>query len=164
MAKLIGISKNTIKKTIASFKGLEHRIELVGKKQGIAFYNDSFATTPESTIIALKSFSEPITLLVGGADKGSNFKALAKEIKKKVQFVVLLKGQATPRIKKELLKIKYPDSKMKLVNNIKTAVKTAQKNSPAGSIILMSPACASFGMFNNYKERGKLFKKVVKKL
>ena len=164
VAKIININKNIIQKTIANFKGLEHRIELAGKKQGRTYYNDSFATTPESAIIALKSFTSPITLLVGGADKGSNFKSLAKEIKRKVQFVVLLKGQATPRIKKELLKIKYPKNKIKLVHNIKTAVQTAQKNSQAGDIILLSPACASFGMFNNYKERGKLFKKEVKKI
>ncbi|MCK4554874.1 hypothetical protein KAU19_08040 [Candidatus Parcubacteria bacterium] len=164
VVSLAGVKNETIKKAVAGFKGLEHRLEYIRTVNGIKYYNDSFATTPESAIIALKSFSQPIILLTGGADKGSCFKQFAKEINKSVKFVVLLNGKATAKIKKELLKIKYPKSKMQLVYNMKDAIKAARENADKGDIVLLSTACASFGMFKNYKERGKLFKQEVKKI
>ena len=164
VAKLVGVKQNVIKDAVANFKGLEHRLEFVKSVNGVKYYNDSFATIPESAITALKSFSQPIILLAGGADKGSCFKQFAKEIKKSVKFIVLLNGKATPRLKKELLKAGYPKSKMKLVYNIKDAVRVANKNAENGDIVLLSTACASFGMFKNYKERGEMFKREVKKI
>ncbi len=163
VAKVIGIKDVIIKKAIKEFKSPEHRLELVRTIQGVKYYNDSFATTPESTIIALKSFTSPIVLLAGGAEKGSNFKRLAKEIKKRVKFTVLLAGKATPRIKKELLKIKYSQGNIKLAKSMSGAMKTVKKKVEKNDIVLLSPACASFGMFKNYKERGLLFKNEVKK-
>ena len=170
--RLVGVKHEIIKKAVSGFKGLEHRIELAGvrrvhankKNEGVKYYDDSFATTPESAITALKSFSRPIILLAGGADKGSSFKQFAKEIKKRVKFVVLLNGKATPKIKKELLKIKYPKNNIKLVYNIKDAVNVAKDKAVKGDIVLLSTACASFGMFKNYKERGELFKQEVSKI
>ncbi|MCK5358688.1 MAG: hypothetical protein KAJ48_09860, partial [Elusimicrobiales bacterium] len=124
------------------------------------YYDDSFATTPESSVIALKSFDAPIILLAGGADKGSSFKKFAREIKKRTRFTVLLNGKATPRLKKELGRIGYMD--MQNVDSMKEAVRLARKQAKTEDVVLLSPACASFGMFNNYKERGDLFKKEVK--
>ncbi|MDP2736669.1 MAG: UDP-N-acetylmuramoyl-L-alanine--D-glutamate ligase [bacterium] len=164
VAKIVGVKPEIINKTVASFKGLEHRLELVREYQGIKYYDDSFATTPESTMIALKSFNQPVIILLGGADKKSDFSQLAEEVKKRCKFVVLLNGQATPKIKKELLKIKFAENKMKLVNNIKDAVAVARRQAETNDIILLSTACASFGMFKNYKERGRLFKVEVKSL
>jgi len=164
VAKIVGIEQETIKKAIANFKGLPHRIELVKKDFGVKYYDDSFATTPEATITALKSFNQPIIILLGGADKGANFKKLAKEVKNKVKFTVLLKGDATLKIKKELLATGFKLNNIKLTDNIKDAVKIAKENSITGDIVLLSTACASFGMFKNYKERGDLFKQAVKKL
>jgi len=173
VAKLVGVKKAAIEKAVKSFKGLEHRLEFVGKttppfgKGGlggfIKYYNDTFATTPEPTITALNSFDAPVILIAGGADKGSDFKKLAKIIKKKVKFVVLLNGKATPRLKKEILKVGFLGKNIKLVYNMKEAVKAANKNAVAGDIILLSPACASFGMFKDYKERGRIFKEEVNK-
>lgn len=163
-AKTVGINNNIIKTAVADFKGLEHRLEYVRTLNKVKYYNDSFATTPESTIIALNSFNEPIVLLAGGAEKKSNFKKLAKIIKQKVKFLVLLNGQATPRIKKEITEIGFPDNKIRLAHSINKAVRLAKENTSPGDIVLLSTACASFGMFKNYKERGKLFKKIVKKL
>ena len=164
VARLMNIKPASIAKAVANFRGLEHRLEIVREVKGVKYYNDSFATTPESTIIALKSFKPPIVLLAGGADKGANFKSLAKEIKKRVQFTVLFKGAATPRIVNELKRTGYPKSRIKTVNNIVTAVSLARKKIGKTGTVLLSPACASFGMFKNYKERGELFKHEVKKL
>jgi len=163
-AKLIGVGQNTIKKATASFKGLEHRLELTRTFKSIKYFNNSLATTPQSVIADLESFREPIILIVGGADKGASFKNLAQEIKKKVKFVILLTGQATPKIKKELLKVKYHNKKMLSTKNMAQAVKAASKNSLPNDIVLLSPACASFGMFKNYKERGEIFKREVRRL
>jgi len=164
VAKIVGVKPAVIKKAVANFKGLEHRLELVRELKGVKYYDDSFATTPEAAIIALKSFSRPVIILLGGADKKSNFNQLAKEVKKRCRFVVLLNGQATSKIKKALLKVGYENSKMKLANNIKEAVVTARRQTEIGDIVLLSTACASFGMFKNYKERGRLFKVEVKNL
>jgi UDP-N-acetylmuramoylalanine--D-glutamate ligase len=163
-AKAANIENKIIKKAVNNFKGFEHRLEFVKKINGLKYYNDTFATTPESTIVAIKSFQEPIVLLAGGADKGANFSDLAGEIKNRVKFIVLLAGKATPRIKKELIKIKFSKNKMKTVSNIKSAVRIARQKAVRGDIILLSAACASFGMFKNYKERGRLFKKEVLKI
>jgi len=164
VAKIVDIKDNFIKKAVAEFKGLEHRLEFVRELNGVKYYEDSFATTPESSIIALKSFTSPIILLAGGSDKGSNFKNFAKEIKKRVKFVILIIGKATSRINKELLGINYPKNKIKLTYNMTEAVKVAYKNSLKGDIVLLSTGCASFGIFKNYKERGNLFKDEVIKL
>lgn len=164
VAKIVGVKQEIINKTVAGFKGLEHRLELAREYQGIKYYDDSFATTPESTMIALKSFNQPVIILLGGADKKSDFSQLAEEVKKRCKFVVLLNGQTTPRIKKELLKVKFAENKMKLVNNIKDAVAVARRQAETGDVILLSTACASFGMFKNYKERGRLFKVEAKSL
>jgi UDP-N-acetylmuramoylalanine--D-glutamate ligase len=161
VAKIIGVQEKIIERAVATFSGLEHRIELVAKIKNIAYYDDSFATTPESTIIALKSFNQPIVLLAGGADKGSSFKELARMIKSRVKFLVLFQGAATPRLKKEVGKTSFKKSNLKVVKSMKEAMSVARKNAKSNEIILMSPACASFGMFKNYKERGCLFKKEV---
>ena len=164
VARLMNIKPANIAKAVANFKGLEHRLEMVRAIKEVKYYNDSFATTPESTVIALKSFKQPIVLLAGGADKGASFKGLALAIKKRVKFTVLFKGEATPRIEKELIRAGYPKAQVKVTDNIKNAVRLAQKNIGKTGVVLMSPACASFGMFKNYKERGALFKREVKKL
>ncbi len=164
VAKIVGIKSEIIKKAVANFKGLEHRLEFVKEVKGVKYYDDSFATTPEAAIIALKSFNQPVIILLGGADKGSDFKKLAKEVKKRCKFIVLINGKATPQIKKQLLKAGYGRNKIKQANNIEEIVKIARSKAAAGDVVLLSTACASFGIFKNYKERGNLFKKQVKKL
>lgn len=162
VAKIIKIKENVIQKAVAKFKGLEHRLKFVKIVKGVKYYNDSFATTPEAAITALKSFDQPIILLAGGADKNSDFKKLAKKIKKRVKFIILFKGEATARLNKEILKIGFLKNKIMQIDNMKNALKLARNNSKKGDIVLLSPACASFGIFKNYKERGELFKKYIK--
>lgn len=149
--------------TIKKFSNLEHRLELVIEREQVKYYNNSFSTTPESTALDLISFNNPIILLAGGADKGASFKALAKIIKKKVKFVILFSGDATPRLLEEIKREKYPVSKIKLVNGMAEAVKLAKEQAQAKDIVLLSTACASFGLFKNYKERGEQFRYYVKK-
>lgn len=163
VAQILKISPELVGRAVKKFKGLEHRIELVIEKNNVKYFDDSFATTPESTIIALKSFSSPIILLAGGADKKADFKTLAKEITKRVKFVVLFNGVATPRIKKELISSGFKSSKIKIAKSMLEAVRLAKQEAKSGDTVLMSTACASFGMFKNYKERGDLFKLEVMK-
>ncbi len=163
-ARLAGAGLKHINSAISEFCGLEHRLELVANSNGVQYYNDSFATTPEAAITALRSFGQPIILLAGGAEKKSDFTALAKKIKEKAKFVILFKGSASPRLKKELVKAGFQPDKIKSANSMPAAVKLARQQARPGDIVLLSPACASFGLFNNYKERGKLFKQAVEKI
>ncbi len=159
VAQVIGIKQSVIKQAVQNFKGLEHRLEKVASKKGLTFYNDSFATTPMATITALKAFTQPIILLAGGADKGADFSQLARVIKQQSKAVILLRGVATPRLKRDLLKARYNAKTIFEASSMAMAMKTAKKIAATGDIILLSPACASFGMFKNYKDRGEQFKR-----
>ena len=159
VARLLAIEGRVIEKAVSAFSGLPHRLEMVAEKGGIKYFNDSFATTPESAITALDSFAAPVILIAGGSDKGADFGDLAAAANKKVKLVVLLDGSASPRIKTALLAGGYPRNKIKTAGSMGEAVKLAEAVAQSGDIILLSPACASFGMFRNYKERGELFKK-----
>ncbi len=163
LCQRLKINKKVYQSVIKNFSNLEHRLELIMKKNGIKYYDNSFSTTPESTALDLISFNSPIILLAGGADKGANFKALAKLIKQKVKYVILFTGQASPKIIVDLKIAKYPENKIKQVSSMAEAVKIAKNLAQTGDIVLLSTACASFGLFKNYKERGEQFKHYVKK-
>lgn len=161
VAKILKIKKEIVVAAVKSYKGLEHRIERVIERNGVTYYDDSFATIPDSSIIALRCFAQPVVLLAGGADKGANFKLFAKEIKKRVKYLILFKGLGSERISTELKKIKYTSDKYTVVDSMDDAIRIADQESVIGDIVLLSPACASFGIFKNYKERGDLFKKLI---
>lgn len=162
VSKILKIKESGAKKTIANFGNLEHRLEFVEEINGVKYFDNSFSTTPESTVLDLKSFISPIIQIAGGADKGASFKDLAKIIKSKVKFLILLPGAGTLKIKKELNAVKFKKEKLKEVMDMGEAVKIAEQKASAGDIVLLSTACASFGIFKNYKERGDLFKKYVR--
>lgn len=164
VSRLAGAKINAIKKVVFSFKGLEHRLELVGKIGGMSFYNDSFSTNPQPTIAAINSFDEPITLILGGSDKGLDYIEMAREIARKenVKRVVLI-GQISSKIQNVLKKAKYRREILFLgKSNMKKIVRDSIKKTPKGGIILLSPATASFDMFEDYKDRGNQFKQAVK--
>lgn len=161
LAKLLKVKAHDYEKVVAQFGNLEHRLELVKEIKKVKYYNNSFSTTPESTILDLESFDETI-LIAGGADKGASFKDLAKRIKERVEYLILLPGAGSKKIILELNKINYPNKQIILVPDMKEAVNKAKKNAKPGSTVLLSTACASFGIFKNYKERGELFRKYVK--
>jgi len=165
VAKILDIKIAIAKQAILNFKGLEHRIEFSREVRGVKYYDNSFATTPEATMADLDSFVEPIILFLGGADKGSSFEALSKDIvKNKVKFIVLLAGDASNKINQELLASGFPSHKIAKVDSMPGAVKIASDEAIAGDVVLLSTACASFGMFKNYKERGCKFQEEVEKL
>jgi UDP-N-acetylmuramoylalanine--D-glutamate ligase len=164
VARVLRISQKIIRRAVEKFSPLPHRLELVRVKEGVKYYNDSFATTPDATIVALTSFCKPIILIAGGADKNSDFSKLAQIVKTRVTFIFLLPGKGSKRFKKELLAIDYPEEKIIMVKDMTQAVRGASIRAGVDKIVLLSPACASFGLFRNYKERGDLFKKEVKKI
>lgn len=159
VAEIVGISKDIIKETIINFKGLEHRLELVDTINGVSYYNDSFATGPQPTIAAINSFTEPETLILGGSDKGLNYKELGKVISEKqnIENVILI-GDTGTKIGEEI-------KGKNIVNLGKTSmyryIEVAKKLTPKGGVVILSPASASFDMFKNYKDRGNQFRKAV---
>ena len=150
------------------FRGLEHRLEYVGEKNSVKFYNDSFSTTPDTAIAAIKSFSEPIILITGGSEKGADYSYLGKIIAKSTVKTLIAIGVTGPKI---ISSIKHSDKQtMKQLNivegckNMSSIVRCAVKESKPGDVVLLSPASASFDMFKNYKDRGNQFKKHVGKI
>jgi UDP-N-acetylmuramoylalanine--D-glutamate ligase len=161
-AKVVGINEDTILKTVRSFKGLEHRLELVGEVNGRTFYNDSFATGPQPTIAAINSFTEPETLILGGSDKGLDFQDLRDEIEKRenVKNLILI-GAIGGKVGEGIVN-------KNIVNlghtTIQEIVNKAYEITPKGGVVILSPAAASFDMFKNYKDRGNQFKNAVRQL
>ena len=162
-ANVFRVDIETIKKAVFSFKGLEHRLELVNSVGGVAFYNDSFATGPQPTIAAVNSFTEPLTVILGGYDKKLDYEQLGEVISKKKNMVlVVLIGQVAEKIKKALTTANFKGKILELGKaSMEKIVYEAFSNTPKGGVVLLSPAAASFDMFPNYKERGKKFKEAA---
>jgi UDP-N-acetylmuramoylalanine--D-glutamate ligase len=154
-----GCSPKNIMSAIADFKGLSHRIEFAGEKNGVAFYDDSKGTNVGAVIRAVETFSKPIILLLGGRDKEGDFDTLSPLVKAKVKELVLF-GEARNRIN-DLIGGVVKTSK---ATTLKEAIETAYRDSSSGDVVLLSPGCASFDEFSDYKERGRFFKDVVKNL
>lgn len=173
-ASLAGASRSAIKKTVFAFKGLEHRLEFVREVNGVKYYNDSFSTTPETAIAAIRAFKKPIILIAGGSEKGLDYAELGKEIVKSSVKTLILIGQIANKIEKAVIKSLKSNPpaggqslKLKIIKNLETMkeiVKKANQEAKAGDVVILSPASASFDMFKNYKDRGKQFKNEVAKI
>ncbi len=163
-AKIAGADINSIRSVAKKFSGLPHRLEFVVEINRVKFYNDSFATNPAPTMAAIDSFVLPIHLILGGSSKGADFKKLAQRIKNSSVESVNLIGVEAQKIAQALKKVNFNRKIHFLSGNIDQIVKTIFGKAKRGEIILLSPACASFDMFKNYKDRGEQFKRAVIKL
>jgi UDP-N-acetylmuramoylalanine--D-glutamate ligase len=161
-SSLAGADLASIKKVVFSFSGLEHRLEKVKVLKGVSFYNDSFSTTPETAIAAIKAFEKPIILIAGGSEKGSDFTNLGQKIAQSSVKTLILIGQMATRIKKAVNKTGFKGEIIFRPGGMKEIVKAAFEKAKPKDVVLLSPACASFDMFANYKVRGKQFKTHVK--
>ncbi|HET8737662.1 MAG TPA: cyanophycin synthetase, partial [Pricia sp.] len=159
-AQLVGIRKKALHDSIASFEGAPHRLERVLKIHHVQYINDSKATNVNSVFYALDSVKAPIVWIVGGEDKGNDYRPLMRLVREKVKAIICL-GMENEKIKDvfgnvvDLLVETYAMSE---------AVKVAYKIAERGDTVLLSPACASFDLFKNYEDRGNQFKEAIKNL
>lgn len=157
-AYLFGVPVEVIKERLVSFKAVSHRMEAVRIFDEVSYVNDSKGTNPDATIKALESYESPIVVLLGGKNKGSDFTELSKVVKETCRHAVLL-GEAKEAILQSLEKEGF--NAISLCETLEESILIAKEKAQAGDVVLLSPACASWDMFNSYEERGDLFKKVV---
>ncbi|HEV8617474.1 MAG TPA: UDP-N-acetylmuramoyl-L-alanine--D-glutamate ligase [Methylomirabilota bacterium] len=156
----MGIGLPAIRRAIGRFSAVEHRIEFVRDLRGVHFYNDSKGTNVASTIKALESFTEPIVLIAGGKGKGQDFTPLADAARGRVTHAVVI-GEDGAKVAAALERAAIP---VLTSPSLREAVDTARALAEPGAVVLLSPACASFDMFDNYEHRGGVFKKLVELL
>ena len=157
IAKLLGMKNEDIRAQIMSFKAPEHRLEKVREMDGITFYNDSKATNPEASIVAIDSFNNvDVALILGGRDKNTDLTEMCHSINKHIKTVLLI-GEATERFEENLVKNGF--SNIIKERTMEDAIDKAISLKP--DVVLLSPACASFDMFNSYEHRGEVFKEYV---
>lgn len=189
IARHFGIDDNSIINCLPNFKPLPHRLEFVEQINGASWYNDSKATTPQAAIAALEAFDQPIIIIAGGYDKNIPFDELGKKIAQKVKAAILL-GQTAPKISDSIKKnqkylapqfiaglttrdtrheirdtsCQMRDTKIEFAESLEQAVQITNRLCQPGDVVLLSPACASYDMFENYQQRGLLFAKLVSQL
>lgn len=161
MAAAYGVPMDIIRKTIKEFAGVAHRIEFVCEKNGVAYYNDSKGTNPDAAIKGIQAMNRPTLLIGGGYDKDSEYEEWIESFDGKVKYFVLL-GQTREKIADAAQKLGFENIIM--VESLEEAVVTCAKLAEPGDAVLLSPACASWGMFKNYEERGDKFKSYVNAL
>jgi len=162
-AWLLGAEPHAIEKGIARFPGLPDRLEFVAAKEGVRFYNDSIATNPESTEAALEAFGEPLVLIAGGSSKRLSFQDLGRKIVERVKAVVLI-GATAGEIEAAIRAAGGAAPILRHAQSLDDAVGIAAGVADAGEVVLLSPACASYDMFRNYAERGRMFREAVRAL
>jgi len=157
ISRIFDIRKDVIKESLTDFQGVEHRLEFVTKVHGIEFINDSKATNVNSTWYALESMTHPVIWIVGGVDKGNDYSCLKSLVKTKVKAIVCL-GADNDKLIKEFGAL-VPG--IKEARSAEEAVQISYALGNQGDVVLLSPACASFDLFNNYEDRGMKFKRAV---
>jgi UDP-N-acetylmuramoylalanine--D-glutamate ligase len=185
VAGYFGANNEQIKSRLPHFKPLPHRLELIGQINGVRWYNDSKATTPQSAIAALEAFDQPTILIAGGYDKHLPFDQFGRKIAEKTKAAILI-GQTAPKIAEEIKNAqKYlapqlvaglaknqsrnthhalRTARIETVNSLAEAVELANRLAESGDVVLLSPACASYDMFENYEQRGREFISLVREI
>jgi len=158
-ARICGVAPSRIRASVRGFHGLEHRLEPVAVIRGVSFINDSKATTVDATLKALASFSRPVVLILGGKDKGSDFHPLRRAVRRSVRSIVLV-GSAKEKIRAALAGI-VP---MVEARTYPEVVRAAAAAASSGDVVLLAPACTSWDMFRDFEERGRVFKREVRRL
>ncbi|MBD3320114.1 MAG: UDP-N-acetylmuramoyl-L-alanine--D-glutamate ligase [Chitinivibrionales bacterium] len=156
MALRIGVPPAAVEKGICNFRGLPHRLEFVTEIGGVKFYNDSKATTAESVKSAIEAFANPVHLIAGGKDKGCDFKSVRRAVEDRVNTVYCI-GEAAARIKQTW----HGAAKIRMCESLSEAVMKAHGAAHDNDIVLLSPGCSSFDMFDNFEHRGEIYKKSV---
>jgi len=156
-ARICDCPPERITQTISEFRGIAHRIEFVEEKQGVAYYDDSKGTNVGAVVRALETFRNPVILLLGGRDKDGDFETLAPLIRERVKTLILF-GEARERINEKLGGLVETD----IQPTLRSAVVTARNRAQGGDVVLLSPGCASFDEFTDYKDRGNFFQAMVK--
>lgn len=152
-----------LRSILTTFNGLPHRLELVRTLAGVSYYDDSFGTTPDTAIVALQAFTQPKVLILGGSDKGASYEALAHAVSKGNVRQVLLIGEQAARLQQALEAAQYTNF-LPGGTTMKEIVANAKSHARTGDVVLLSPACASFDMFKDYKDRGAQFSAAVQSL
>jgi len=163
IVKYFGAGDEAIKNALPQFKALPHRLELVAQTNGVSWYNDSKATTPDSAIAALEAFERPIIIIAGGYDKNIPFDKFGKKIAHKAKAAVLL-GQTREKIAAAIRSATADIPKVEFAKSLADAVELANRLGTNDDVVLLSPACASFDMFENFQQRGKIFRELVRKI
>ena len=157
----MGVPLDVIKKAVLNFNAIEHRIEYVAEKSGVVYYNDSKGTNPDASKKAVEAMERPTVLIAGGYDKAADFDEWAKSFGSKIKCLVLI-GATKYKIEESVRKTGF--NNIIIVETFKEAFDEAVDNSISGDAVLLSPACASWGMFKNFEERGNIFKEYVNQL
>ena len=158
-AQSVGVPYALIGEALAEFPGVEHRLEFVCERRGVTYINDSKGTNPASTYQALSAYDGPIVLMLGGYNKGSDFSPLFGLIQEKVKRLIIY-GESLPLIKAAADAAGYRD--YEIADNFRDAVTRAELAAEAGDVVLFSPACASWDEFDNFEQRGRLFKELIR--
>jgi UDP-N-acetylmuramoylalanine--D-glutamate ligase len=158
-ARLAGVDANSIGEAVRRFQGVEHRLEFVAEVRGVRYYNDSKATNVDATLKALDAFPGRILIILGGKDKGSDYTALQAPLREKA-ILALLIGAASAKIESQIT----GSVAIERAGTLQRAVEIASQAAKPGDIVLLAPACASFDQFQNYEQRGQVFKQLVKDL
>ena len=158
MAYYAGVDMDSIRRSICEFTAVEHRIEYVTEKNGVAYYNDSKGTNPDAAIKGIQAMDRPTLLIGGGYDKQSSYDEWIEAFDGKVRFLVLI-GQTREKIEETAHKCGFMNTI--LADNLEEAVKICAEKANKGDAVLLSPACASWGQFDNYEQRGRMFKEYV---
>lgn len=161
IAITMGVPMEQIRKAITSFQAVEHRIEYVETIRGVAYYNDSKGTNPDASIKAIQAMKNPTIVIGGGYDKNNDFDDWIKAFGHKVRYLVLL-GQTREKIAETA--IRHGFTNIIMVDSLRDAVRISAQKANPGDAVLLSPACASWGMFENYEQRGRLFKEYVREM